>query len=56
MISNVGAILGGIVFGLFSDRIGRRREHRRGARAGDAGDPALGLRADDRGCSSPARS
>ena len=56
MIANIGAILGGILFGHFSDKIGRRRDDRHGARSGDLRDSALGVRADRFRCSSPAAS
>ena len=46
MIYNVGAILGGLTFGYYSDRVGRRRAMVTALLLGDRRDSALGLRAD----------
>ena len=46
MIYNVGAIIGGLAFGYFSDRIGRRRTMVTALLLGDPRDSALGVRAD----------
>jgi SHS family lactate transporter-like MFS transporter len=46
VIYNVGALIGGIAFGLVSDRYGRRFTMITVAPAGRAGHSALGLRAD----------